>query len=326
LSAPRLGPALLLLAFCAGLASCRRAGGGPDEEPALVMEDEDADLPAQAALALQLNRRQEVELPQGGHLILTVRVTNPRATMAASANETQGALLAEVATRQADGHIDPARAATLRKRLERERHVYPLQLGDGGGWGPWLRVELHGPGGSRQLPLRLVSGDAAARALGPDDVATLEFVLDAPGTAAIAAGNYQLVARLEAPAGARLPAESWAGTASSDTARLRILQPQDPGTPAQREGWALDQGDAFLVLGQPAEALTRAQAVLAANPRSIPALILAVDALRQLGEPAQALQHCFAALREFYQQYPDSYEAPLALQHRMRELQAALAQ
>jgi tetratricopeptide (TPR) repeat protein len=112
------------------------------------------------------------------------------------------------------------------------------------------------------------------------------------------------------PAGGNLPAELWRGRVRSGPVKLKILPAPAELSPEEQSQMSMEKAEFFAASGDWPSALASAQAVLAANPKVIRAHIIVGEAKEAQGDLAGARDSFAAAEGQFYEQFPNSYDAP----------------
>ncbi len=291
--------------------SARQAVGGT-AGPSLLGEEEVPPLPN---IALQINRSHKLTVAQGAPWILSVRLANLRAINVSAQNSADESYLERLQAAVARGEIQRERVGAAIARLQKKRPIRVVRLGDAGtGWERFVRLSLQVPGGRRSplpWPIKLASSSKAGSVtLDEKTTAELDYTLSPEAAGQVAPGEYRVVAALEVPAEAKLPADRWRGRVESEPVELGIAAKAELMTKPEEEKLNLEFADYFAFLGDLDQALTYSLRALAANATSIAAHTLVAETRERKGDLAGALSEYRAAEHEFYQQYPKSYEPP----------------
>jgi tetratricopeptide (TPR) repeat protein len=284
----------------------------------LAVAQGEPELPPWPDISLQIDREHELTVYQGTPLLFSVRLANHRAMNAAQGNHARQACAEGLKAAVARGAIPKERADALLANLQRTEPIRAVQLGDDtAAWDTFVRFAQLTPDGKPQplgWPLKAL-GPAQSKTLRLDGETTaqLDWALDPTTALAITPGEYQIVAVLEVPAEAKLAAERWRGRTQSDPVKLSVKEKPAQFTKADEENFNLSLARYYDATGDARGALQYAEKALAANPKSIPASILVGEVREGLGDLKGALEGYKNAQHEFYQQYPNSYEAPLYL-------------
>jgi len=297
---------------------------GAGASPALYVEGmEWQDAPPLPALSLQIDNESQLNVFQGSPLIITVREANPRAANAVALARAHAAYSAQIQEQVARGEIT---AAGARPMLELARHNPPVRMAHietaDRGWETFIRFELESPGGAPQplpWPLRLLSKTVAS---GPESSGQIDYALSPEDAAQVPAGVYSVVAVLEVPAGVAGPADLWHGRVASSAVALTVYPSPARPSPSDRAKLNLARAEYFSVIKDWGNALSSAQAALAADPNLVRAHMAAGHAMEAQGNSAGARDAFLAAKSLFEMQNPTSYEAPRHLIRKIAELDA----
>ena len=310
-----------LVVAALGVALLLRRVGSREKSPVggtLAVARGEPELPPWPDISLQIDRAHEITVYQGTPLLISVRLANQRAMNAAGENQARQARAEGLKAAVARGAIPKEKAEAVLAYLSQRVPVRAVQLGDDtAGWDTFVRFAQLTPDGKQQSlgwPLKAL-GPAASKTLRLDGETTaqLDFALDPTTAAAITPGEYQIVAVLEVPAEAKLAAERWRGRTESDPVKLSVKEKPAQFTKADEENFNLSLARYNDATGDSRGALQYAEKALAVNPKSIPASILVGEVREGMGDLKGALEGYKNAEHEFYQQYPNSYEAPLYL-------------
>jgi hypothetical protein len=279
---------------------------------------EEQDLPPLPVVSLQINSKMDLEVFRGTPLIITVRVANPRAANAAASNLAHGQYLVFIQEKVAKGELSATDAKPMLELARRKQEIRTVRLGTREqGWSSFLHFELQSAG-SRPEPLSwplipVAAPEAQILALDADTTAQIDYALAPEAAAPIPAGDYNIVAALEVPTGTNLPPEIWRGRVSSRPVKLRVLPVPAQPSSVDQANISLQRAEFFSTTKDWTSALSNAQEALAANPKLIRAHIIGGEAREAQGDLSGA-RHAFGeARRLFYEQHPNSYEAPLYL-------------
>ncbi len=276
-------------------------------------------------IALQIDVQDELAASQGVPLVFTVTLANQQATNIELENESNELYLKRVESRIQQGKITAEKAAAVKAALSNPKKIPLIHLGDEGhAWDKFVHFERLGPDGKLQpLPWPLVQlAPPSANSIVVDAHATpsLDYVLEPDASAQVAPGEYQIVAVVEVPREASLAGDAWRGRAESEPVDLTITQSPARPAAADVERSQLQFAYYYQKRKDWGRALESAQKVLTAAPNSIPAQIVVGQVKEAQGDLNGALKAYQVAEQGFYQQYPNSYEAPLYLIHKSEEL------
>lgn len=285
--------------------------------------------PARPDVSLQIDREHELTVYQGTPLVFTARLANHRAMNAAAQNLANQIHAEMLRAGVASGKIPKEKADLLLSSLQQANQIESVQLGDEGiGWDTFVRFAQVLPDGKQQLlgwALRAMKRPEATRlTLDADTKAQLDYALDPSAAAGVPAGEYHIVALVEVPADAKVARDRWRGRVESEPVLLRVAERPAQLEKSQEEKSNLDLAYFDNATGDWGLALEHAQKAIAANPHSLPATILVGQAKENQGDLKGALAAYQTAEREFYTQYPKSYEAPLYLIDKTNNLRQKL--
>ncbi len=280
--------------------------------------------PVEPALALEIDTAKQVELQQGTPFVFTVRISNPRAANAAAANQLNAQVVDDLQQRVARGELTAVAAQPMLEAVRASEPVEAIRAGtDARGWETFLHFERVADGGSALLdwPLTLVATpESRSVTLDATSVAKVQYAVSPQAAAQIQAGTYQVVAAFEVPAGLDLPAGTWRGRVVSRPVTI-VMAAAGAQPPGGDQGNAnLRRAEYFKVIGDWASAAQAAQAALNQNPQLIGAQIVLGNAREAQGDLVGARDAYVRARRLFYEQQPNSYEAPEYLDVKIAEL------
>jgi tetratricopeptide (TPR) repeat protein len=312
---------LLFLPQLRGLLRARFAPANSTPQSASMTQE----APLLPEVALQINVEDELAATQGVPLVFTVTLANQQATNIELENESNELYLKSVESGVQQGKITPGKAAAIKASLSNPRKIRLIHLGDeASAWNKFVHFERLGPDGKLQpLPWPLVLlAPPSAQSIVLDAHATpsLDYVLESDASAQVAPGEYQIVAVVEVPREASMAADAWRGRAESEPVDLTILPSPAKPAAADVERSQLQFAYYYQKRKDWSRALESAQKVLTVAPNSIPAQIVVGQVKEVQGDLHGALKAYQVAEQGFYQQYPDSYEAPLYLIHKSEEL------
>lgn len=297
----------------------------PPAQKSARMVDEEADAPPIPYVSLQINGRDELDAFAGAPLLLTVRLSNPRAMNAAAENFAREQLIQETERGIAEGNWTAEQAQAGLAKMRRKKEIRPLQWGDASrGWNEYVQLATIASDG-KTSPLAwpttpLAPPAAGGLSLDARKTAELKYAIAPDASFGIAPGEYQLVALLVVPEAGNPPAEHWRGQAISAPVKLKISPMPPSPDAAQEEQINLDFARFYTAGGDLNKALDHAQRSLTANPGSLAALSLSGEIKEALGDDAGALADYQSALGAFRRQYPRAYEPPLALLDAIKRL------
>jgi tetratricopeptide (TPR) repeat protein len=250
---------------------------------------------------------------------------NQRASNANLQNLANEAYIEELRAKAAAGEIPKEYAERESARSSKKEEVRPVRLGDdANGWWQFVHLGERIPGGNLQplpWPVKFLAlPQDNTLSLEARSTAELEFGLGPDAAPQIPLGEHQIVAVLEVPDRASLPADHWRGRAESTPAKFNIVPKPARLSLEEEEKMSLQLGRYFNAAGEPAKATEYARKALAANAKSIPALILLGNAQENQGDYRGALETYGAAQRELYREYPRAIEPPLYLAYRISGL------
>jgi len=305
----------------------QEGGQPPGDEPTML--EAAREIPPLPAISLQIDTENGMKVYTGTPLIFSVRLANPRAMNAAAENASNQAAAKAIEAAVATGKIPKEKADRRLAHFRQEARIRAVQLGDeSAGWEQFVRFTQRLPDGKQQplaWPLKLAAPpEAKTLTLDAKNTAQLDYLLEPAATSQIATGDYQILAVLEVPADAKVASDRWRGRVESGRVKLSIMQKPARMAPEEEEKTNLQFARYYQAAKDWTHALESAQKALAANPKSIPALILVGEVKETRGDLRGALEAFQTAEAEFYRQYPKSYEAPLYLIHKSAELLAKL--
>lgn len=282
-------------------------------------------------ITLQVNHTSQLTVYQGTPLILMVGIANDRARIAAAQDVSDQVYLAELQGAAARGEASPQRVQAVRARLENKPAIDSIKVGDEtASWDSFVHFAQQLPDGTQQSLPWTVTLSAAPKGksltLDAKNDAEVDYLLAPSAASQLAVGEYQIRAVMEVSAEARLSEDHWRGRVASEPVRLTVLEKPAHLIAAEEQEWNLDFARYYQKTNDPAQALKQAQKVLAANPRSIPAHILIGEVKEGQGDLRGALEAYQIAEADFYEQYPNSYEAPLYLVYKASDLLGRLRQ
>ena len=289
------------------------------------MADEDADLPPVPYVSIQINSSGELETFAGVPLLLTVRLSNPRAMNAAAENSAREQLIREIESAVAEGRLTAEQAQAGLAKSRRKKEIRPLQWGDASrGWNEYVQLATIASDG-KTSPLAwpaapLAPPAAAGISLDDRKTAELKYAIDPAASSGIAPGGYQLAALLVVPDTGAPAAERWRGQAISAPIKLKISPMPSSPDAAQAERINLDFARFYMASGDLTKALDHAQKSLAANSESLAALSLSGEIKETQGDDAGAMAAYQSALGAFRRQHPTAYEPPLPLLDAIKRL------
>lgn len=323
---------VILFAAVYFVPSCRTkllgTAEGPTAPPAQKnarMVDEEADAPPIPYVSLQINGSDELDTFAGVPLLLTVRLSNPRAMNAAAENFAREQLIQETERGIAEGTWTAEQAQAGLARLRRKKEIRPLQWGDASrGWNEYVHftaITNEGKTSPLAWPITPLAPPAAGGlSLDARKTAELKYAIAPASSSGISPGEYQLVALLVVPEAENPPAEHWRGQVISAPVKLKISPMPPSPDAAQAEQINLDFARFYMAGGDLRKALDHAQRSLTANPGSLAALSLSGEIKESQGDDAGALADYQSALGAFRLQYPRAYEPPLALLDAIKRL------
>lgn len=305
---------VLITALAAGvvvyLLLLERQGDRPVVAPSSTKED----APSLPNVSLQVNGEEELLIHQGTPLIFSVRLANQQAMNAAAYNEANQTLIEEIQADAASGKMSREQAEAEIAQLSRKEEIRAVYLGDERtGWEQFLRFELQLQEGKRQLlpwPLKIVAQPEKTAILDDENTAQLDYALEPSAATHIPVSEYRIVAMLEVPPNAKLPADRWRGRVESEPVKLRIVERPALLAKTDEEKMNIDLARYYFTAGDMKNAIEHAQKALSLNPKSIAAYIIIGDSKETLGDLEGALAAYQSATREYYQQRPKPYEAP----------------
>lgn len=286
-------------------------------------------IPALPDISMQINRTHEMTIYQGIPLIFSITLANQRAMNSALKNVANENHIKELQAAVSRVEINREKAEKIISSLRQKEEIRVIRLGDEQtGWEQFVRFEIRLPDGKQQplaWPLKLVA-QPKEETVTLDDKNTfqLDYAFEPAGAAQVQKGEYQIVAVLEVPAETKLPSDRWRGRVESEPVKLKINEKPARLSKEEEERFNLDLARYFMTAGDVKNALDHAQKAMTVNPKSIPALIETGDAKEASGDLEGALSAYQKAMQEFYQQYPDSYEAPEYLIYKTTSLMEKL--
>ena len=297
--------------------------------PVSLASGDEQDLPPLPNLWLHINSAQGLEVFQGTPLIFTVRVANQRAANEASTNRAHATYLALIQEKLAKGEISPADAQPMLELARQKREVKAVSLGTNEqGWEKFLHFEI-ARAGSPPTPLTwpltpLTAPEAKSLTLDASSRAKVDYALEPQAAAQVPAGDFEITAVLEVPAGAALPQDLWRGRVASLPVRLKILPVPAQPSPAEQASMNMQRAEFFSTTKDWSNALASAKTALAASPDLIRAEMIVGKAQEAQGDLSGARDTFLNAYRLFHQQHPNSYEAPQYLIDQLGTLDARL--
>lgn len=168
-----------------------------------------------------------------------------------------------------------AQLAHLRRRSE----VREVRLGgESAAWDQFVHFILRLSRTNEESlswPLRLVAiPPSKTVVLDAESTTQLDYALEPSAASQIAPAEYQIIATLEVPTEAKLPADRWRGRVESEPVKLSITEMPSRLAGADEEKLDLDFATCYHTVSNLSEALGYAQKDLVSNPNSIPAYIL----------------------------------------------------
>jgi len=294
-----------------------------------IAEIEQEDAPPLPDVSLQINAQREAQVIQGTPLIFTVRAANPRAANTLATNEAHERSLALIQEKVSKGELSAQDAEPMLELARVKREVKTVRLGTSDrGWEKFLHFEVQtagSPFAPVNWPLTVVqSPDAKSVLLDGSSNAQVQYALNPQDAAQVPAGEYVLQAVLEVEAGPSLPAELWRGRIASVPVKLKISPSPAELSAADRANISMQRAEFFSTTSDWANALQSAQDALKEDPKLIRAQMIQGEAKEAQGDLAGARDAFSQALRLFDEQYPDSYERPQYLIHRLAALDERL--
>jgi hypothetical protein len=294
-----------------------------------IAEIEQEDVPPLPDISLEINEQSEAQVFQGAPFVFTVRVANPRAANTLATNEAHERSLALIQENVSKGELSKQDAEPMLELARVKREVKTVRLGTSDrGWEKFLHFEVQTAGASFapvNWPLTLVqSPDAKSVLLDGSSNAQVQYALNPQDAAQVPAGEYVLQAVLEVEAGPSLPPELWRGRIASEPVKLKIMPMPAQLSAADRAHQSMQQAEFFSTIGDWTHALQSSQEALQEDPKLIRAQIIQGEAKEVQGDLAGARDAFSQALRLFDEQYPDSYERPQYLIHRLAALDGRL--
>lgn len=262
-------------------------------------------------------------------MVLTVSVVNHRAMIADAREQSDTVYLQQLRAAVDRGEMPKENIEAQIARMELAPAVSTINLGtEDVPWDSTLQLsEKLSDGTLRPLAwaTKVVRPPGARRVtLDARTSADLTFAIAPSVAAQIAAGAYQIVAALNVPSTGSAKSGTWTGQSHSEPVQLSIQEKPSRLSPADEERLDLHFADFFFASGDFAEAVKRAQAALAVNPKSISAAIALGEARKAQGDFKDALEVFQKATAEFYRQFPKSYEPPTLLLSRISDIEAQM--
>jgi len=302
---------------------------GPMQAPVSLASLDKQDLPPLPNLWLHINSAEGLEVFQGAPLIFTVRVANQRATNAAFTNQAHEAYLSLIQQKVAKGEISSADAQPMLELAQQKQQVKVARLGTNEqGWEKFVHIEI-AAAGSPPAPLTwpltpFTAPEAKSLTLDASSRAKVDYALEPQAAAQVPAGDFEITAVLEVPAGAALPQDLWRGRVASLPVRLKILPVPAQPSPAEQASMNMQRAEFFSTTKDWSNALASAKTALAASPDLIRAEMIVGKAQEAQGDLSGARDTFLNAYRLFHQQHPNSYEAPQYLIDQLGTLDARL--
>lgn len=293
-----------------------------------------ADLEAQEApplpdISLQIGNELELDTYQGIPLIFTVRLANQRAANLEAENRSRRESIAVIQEKAAKGEISKDKAEIMLALARQTQEDKPVQIGNHNqGWEQFIHLEARTSGGNfsrLQWPIAALSvPESKSVLLNASSVAEIQYALPPDAARQIAVGNMEVISVLEVPEGAGSTPGGWSGRVESVPVQLNIRQ--SPAKPSPAEGGIinLQTADYYAARGEWPSVLTYADKAVVSDPKLIRAHMRVGDAKEAQGDLKGALEAYQKALKLFYEQYPDSYDGPQFLIHKISELDAKL--
>jgi len=294
-----------------------------------IAEIEQEDVPPLPDVSLQINAQVEAQAIQGTPLIFTVRAANPRAANTLATNEAHERSLALIQEKVSKGELSKQDAEPMLELARMKREVKTVRLGTSDrGWEKFLHFEVQTPGSAFapvNWPLKVVKPpDVKSVLLDGVTHVQVQYALDPQAAAQVPAGEYVLQAVLEVAAEPALPQNLWRGRITSVPVKLKISPSPAELSAADRANMSMQRAEFFSTTSDWANALQSAQDALKEDPKLIRAQMIQGEAKEAQGDLAGARDAFSQALRLFDEQYPNSYEQPEYLIHRLAALDARL--
>jgi hypothetical protein len=331
-----VGIVVLFILIIAGVAAfflLRRSQpsstSGPSSQPLSLVQAEAQDVPPLPDLSLQIGTAHELEVFQGIPLIFSVRVGNQRAANAASLLQAHQIHLSLIEEQLAKKEISPSEAQAMSEAWRQKPDIKVVRLGTGDqGWETFLHFEAGSAGGKPERlnwPMQMVtSPQSRSLILDATSNAQLDYALSPDAAAQVPAGDYSVIAVLEVSAAATLPQDLWRGRVISEPVKLKISPTPAQPSSAEQASMNMQRAEFFSTTKDWSKALSSAQAALASDPHLIRAQMIVGESKEAQGDLSGARDAFVSAEHLFYEQYPNSYERPQYLIHKIAALDERL--
>jgi tetratricopeptide (TPR) repeat protein len=254
------------------------------------------------ALYFSVDYQDSLGLYRDEPAILTVNISNPAITYAASWNKESRNYLAELEQQFNEGKISEAYFQQEQKSVN-EGMISTVESQVGSLSEPWaskVMFKIVAEDGKEfaSLPNRLLksSRPSAIAILNEGAYFSAEYNLPAGSFKSLSAGNYHFIATLE--------------NVKSAPVRLTFKSEDMPVAIRNDEVMLLKIGQYYLQDEDPSKAISYADQILSRNANSLDGLVLRADSYLLMENYKNALMDYEQALALFYQTFPDSYEAP----------------
>jgi hypothetical protein len=333
-----VGIVVLLVLVIAGVAvfillrrSQPSSTSGPPSQPLSLLQAEAQDVPPLCDLSLQIGTAHELEVFQGTPLIFSVRVANQRAANAASLVQAHQIHLSLIEEQLAKKEISPSEAQAMTEVWRQKPDIKVVRLGTSDqGWETFLHFEVGSAGAKLERlnwAMQMVTPLQSKRlTLDATSNAQLDYALTPDAASQVPPGEYSVIAVLEVSAAATLPQDLWRGRVASQPVKLKISPIRAKPSPAEQATMNMHRAEFFSTTRDWSNALASAQAALKDDPSLIRAHMVQGEAMEAQGDLEGARGAFSQALRLFDEQYPDSYERPQYLIHRLAALDERLGQ
>lgn len=324
---------VLVIAGAAAFILLRRSqpssSSGPPSQPLSLVQAEAQDVPPLPDVSLQIGAAHELEVFQGTPLIFSVRVANQRAANAASLVQAHQIHLSLIEEQLAKKEISSSDAQAMREVWRQNPDIKVVRLGTGDqSWETFLHFEAGSAGGKPERlnwTMQMVTPpQPKSLTLDATSTAQLDYVLTPDAAAQVPAGEYSVIAVLEVSAAATLPQDLWRGRVASQPVKLKISSIPAKPSPTEKAAMNMQRAEYFSTIKNWNNALASAQAALVADPHLIRAEMIVGEAKEAQGDLSGARDAFVSAERLFNEQYPNSYERPQYLIHKIATLDERL--